>query len=1293
MGRFRRLAVLLAVIAPLLASAQAQERTGADEGYGVSLLENLLSTPGRRVDIQGFDLDWPLNASARRIQVSDDQGVWLSVERPRLVWHPSRLTARVIDIDQFSAEQVVVHREPLAAPDDASSQGGEGVWRPKWIRLGAIAVPIRLEALVAGNPIGLHLSGRAEMRREGGVVDINLRSDAGAIARLAGTAGFDHMDLRWYLRIPSMARWETLAGLPLAGELVGHGVVAGRLPNPAISGRMEVGQGSAATLSWSSLAVTLRAIPEPGIWRLGLVADVAEPRVEKGRPLLPSAELRLAADLTPGDGVVRIGTARLAGPGFTASAAGDLFGWGRQAFLTVEGEIRRLDAVGGGDMAGHLRLRGQVAGDVLARRLDGVFNARARDFAIGDPEVDRLLGPTPKASAALSLSGETLRVHGLRVEGRAGSLWTAGKAGRRLGLWTIASVPDLSALLPELRGAATARGRVEGEVGSPAITGTLSLREVVSARLPPASGELAFALQGEAGSLAADLTVAGHPLTGTADMRLFSTGLAFDAIRLRSGGSTLAGALSLEPEGLRGRLSGTVPRLQDWAGLLGLPLAGRFEAEAVLDPAEGQSLSLSARGARLSGFGASAGQMELSAAVSGLTGTPTGRATIIARTLRRGGATLNTAMAQLEGGMEELAFQLSAGGTAVQPAGLAAGGVLWLEEGGRAGRVRLDRLRFLLRGVEARLTEPAAVLTWHPDGLRLEPTTLELAGGRVAVRGAVEKGDVEAAADLAGLPLKLVELALPGLGTAGAVDGRVTVSGRMEDPVLAWDLRGSRVAAAMAARAGLRPLDASFSGRAAGGRAEASLEAQDGERLDLRAQGSFPLDLTGGGPVLPPDGAISAQLLLNGELARLTEAVPQLVGNLFAGRLNGQLAAEGTVAAPLLSGRLSLAEGRYENLDQGTIVTDLGAEARLDGQSVAVTASGRDGGQGTVSVRGGADLAGTWEGQVVLAEFHAVRRDDLRAEVSGELTLAGEGGAGRIAGALRVPEAELDLGRLRSAGPVELQVVEINRPGSPQMAAAGEVEPAPPDGRGGGEGATALALDLGIDLTVERAFVRGRGLDSVWQGDLKVGGTVEEPSLAGRLTAERGEYAFLGRTFRLTRDSAVSFEGGTEPRLAVLADAPARDITARVEVTGTASAPDLAFTSDPPLPKDEILSRILFEQEAGRLSAFQQIQLARIAASGLTPGEDGFDPIGGIRGALGLDVLDVGGGDEGLGGGGPTLSAGKYIGDDTFLRVEQGTQGLGSVTVERELGGGFSVETQVGQGQGSGVGLNWRKDY
>jgi translocation and assembly module TamB len=329
----------------------------------------------------------------------------------------------------------------------------------------------------------------------------------------------------------------------------------------------------------------------------------------------------------------------------------------------------------------------------------------------------------------------------------------------------------------------------------------------------------------------------------------------------------------------------------------------------------------------------------------------------------------------------------------------------------------------------------------------------------------------------------------------------------------------------------------------------------------------------------------------------------------------------------------------------------------------------------------------SWRADIALNDFRAVRRDDADATLSGDLAASGTGDQGRLGGSVTVDRADIDIGRLRRGGATELQVTEINRPGG-----------VPPPREQTAAPGLGSALELGLDVDIQHAFVRGRGLQSEWEGRLEVGGTLDKPAITGRVTALRGDYDVLGKTFRLTRDSTITFTGGQPiiPDLAVTAESRTADITAKVEVTGPATKPSVDFSSDPPLPRDEVVSRLLFGKGAGSLSAFQQVQLARLAATGLSGEEGGgFDPLGDLRGALGLDVLDVGSATQGKGGqaGGPTLSAGKYIAPDTFLRIEQGTSGLGRVTVEQELGAGFSVETSVGEQSGGGLGVTWRKDY
>jgi hypothetical protein len=56
------------------------------------------------------------------------------------------------------------------------------------------------------------------------------------------------------------------------------------------------------------------------------------------------------------------------------------------------------------------------------------------------------------------------------------------------------------------------------------------------------------------------------------------------------------------------------------------------------------------------------------------------------------------------------------------------------------------------------------------------------------------------------------------------------------------------------------------------------------------------------------------------------------------------------------------------------------------------------------------------------------------------------------------------------------------------------------------------------------------------------------------------------------------------------------EVTARVAVTGPANQPNFVISSDPTLPQDEVLSRLLFKKTSGGLSPFQALQLAQAVA-------------------------------------------------------------------------------------------------
>ena len=139
-------------------------------------------------------------------------------------------------------------------------------------------------------------------------------------------------------------------------------------------------------------------------------------------------------------------------------------------------------------------------------------------------------------------------------------------------------------------------------------------------------------------------------------------------------------------------------------------------------------------------------------------------------------------------------------------------------------------------------------------------------------------------------------------------------------------------------------------------------------------------------------------------------------------------------------------------------------------------------------------------------------------------------------------------------------------------------------------------LDLkvaGSDLNVT-----GLGINSQWSTNLQIGGFADAPRFTGRADLVRGNYDFAGRIFRLDR-GVIRFNGESPPNplLDIHAEAAVQGIDASVIVQGTGLKPEITFASSPPLPQDELLSRILFGTSITNLSAPEALQLATAVAA------------------------------------------------------------------------------------------------
>jgi translocation and assembly module TamB len=236
-----------------------------------------------------------------------------------------------------------------------------------------------------------------------------------------------------------------------------------------------------------------------------------------------------------------------------------------------------------------------------------------------------------------------------------------------------------------------------------------------------------------------------------------------------------------------------------------------------------------------------------------------------------------------------------------------------------------------------------------------------------------------------------------------------------------------------------------------------------------------------------------------------------------------------------------------------------------------------------------------------------------------------------------------------------------------------------------------IRLDVAMRAPDE-LYVSGMGLESEWSADLSLSGTSADPRVSGNVRLVRGTLGFAGRSFRLT-EGQIGFVGGREinPTIDLRATEDLDEVSVSVNVAGRAMDPQVTFGSTPSLPQDEVLSRILFGSSIADLSTIQAVQLAA-SLNSLRGSGGGFNPLGTLRSATGLDRLRILGSDDELGRG-TAIAAGQYITDDIYVEFITDARGFAATQLEISLTRALSLLSQAGGSGATNVNLQYSTDY
>ena len=421
---------------------------------------------------------------------------------------------------------------------------------------------------------------------------------------------------------------------------------------------------------------------------------------------------------------------------------------------------------------------------------------------------------------------------------------------------------------------------------------------------------------------------------------------------------------------------------------------------------------------------------------------------------------------------------------------------------------------------------------------------------------------------------------------------------------------------------------------------------------------------------LPTDAGIPVSIIGSGAVGPLWAlAAPT---NL---RLEGDLVVDlnnGTGQSWRFSGPLALREATFEDGFTGLHLRDISTSAQLQPNGIAVEQmEARGSRSGRISGAGLYDFDGNGSVTLTLSGLNALKRSDVSGAISGTAQIERQNRRTLISGDLELDQARINLERLPSAGYTTLDVVFTD-----EIAAKTGSTP------------EREAIELRLDVIADRRiFVAGSGVDTEWGLDARVTGPLGRPNIIGRANLIRGEADLLSRRFRFSEGSIRFVGAPMDSQLSIRADRTSDDITSSISLSGTLSDPELSLSSDPSLPNDEILSRVLFGRSPSELSPLQAAQLAGAAAQ--LAGGDALNLVGQIQAATGLDRLDIGLNEDGA----ATLSTGKYIADDVYLEIESGVTGAPGVALEWTPLENVAVDAEVDPELGPKVAIQWKRDF
>lgn len=989
---------------------------------------------------------------------------------------------------------------------------------------------------------------------------------------------------------------------------------------------------------------------------------------------------------------------RLRSAHLNASATGDLALPDGETKLTISALLDDLSVVA--PVAGQLTADIDLSAENLAEKITGTVALKGSDLDLKDDGLQRLIGSTASLTADLALDQNLLQVQNLTSTLPAGELTAEAELPTSFETFTasidlaVARLNDLSDLAgTDLGGAARLSASLSGALEDPAVKGTAQITDFALTGLAlgdiDGTYELSSLTTGAQGTVSATLTHAEVTADISSDISLPDyQQLTLDNLSLQQDRNSLTGGLTLPFDGgaIMGEVKGEIPDLNSLAALVDERAAGSARFTANLGDSKGDqtlALDLTGEGLAMPSYGVSLETLEMTSDTVGVFGAPQIKMTAKATNVTAEDLSFSDVTATATGTLDQSDITFDLAGADSLDLTLEGTGAVRFGESDT--RIDLSALAGSYSGRDVKLLRPSE-LAIQGQTLTLNETSLSFGDGEVTAAARIETTRARASLQIKDMSLDILELVDPTLDVGGIVNGsaRLDVTSNTEN---AGDIQltATRLRLGDDSFDDLPDVTSQLSGSLKNGRFDFSTTVSGIEKTALSAKGQLPVSLT-----LSP----LAFRVLEDEPVNLNADIDSDISALWAllapdtqslsGKFVGKATVSGSLEKPVIDGKATISDGRFEDIEQGTSLTNVNLTASLqDTETVDLSLSAGDGKGGSVTAEGRIDIS-TLEDPVLDMALKAsnllvLDRDDIELTTNANIALTGDLAALDVKGDITTEEVDINIGGTLAPSVVDLKVEEINRPNGEENILTSS------------DAGANIKLDLDVEMP-RRVFIRGRGLDSEWEGRFNIRGTAENPVIDGYLKPVRGQFTFAGKSFRL-EEGEISLLGGVnlDPELSLTARYEATNVTAIVSIDGTASDPKISFSSPDGLPEDEVLSQVLFGKSSGRLSALEAVQLAEAIASLSGRFGSGGGITGFIRDTLGVDVISAGTDAE---TGKAEVSIGKYVTDNVYVGVDQGAEaGSSRAKVQIDLSPNVSVETEMGQSSDNRVGVFWKWDY